>query len=74
MLIPQILVVGLFVYWGGLTGIATLLTLMLATQLIAMFILIKDPEKNTPFFNMTGVLIYIIGMMVSANGLFLMAG
>jgi chlorophyll synthase len=74
MLIPQILVVGLFVYWGGLPGIATLLTLMLATQLIAMFILIKDPEKNTPFFNMTGVLIYIIGMMVSANGLFLMAG
>jgi len=74
MLIPQMLVVGLFVYWGGLTGIATLLTLMLAAQLIAMFILIKDPEKNTPFFNMTGVLIYIIGMMVSANGLFLMAG
>ncbi len=73
MLIPQMLVIGLFVYWGDITGIATLLTLILTTQLIAMFILIKNPEKNTPFFNMTGVLFYIVGMMVSAYGLFEMA-
>jgi hypothetical protein len=41
-------------------------------QSLSMIFLIRDPEKNTPFFNMTGVLLYIAGMMLSANGLYLM--
>ena len=74
IIVPQIIVIFLFIYWGGNNGISIILTLLLAAQLLSMILLVRNPEKNTPFFNMTGVLIYIIGMMVSANGLFLMAG
>jgi len=71
ILLPQIIVTFLFVSWSVL-NIAFLLTIVLSAQLIAMFILLKNPEKNAPFFNMTGVLLYITGMMISANGLYLM--
>lgn len=74
IIVPQIIVIFLFIYWGSNNGVSSILTLLLAAQLLSMILLVRNPEKNTPFFNMTGVLIYIIGMMVSANGLFLMAG
>ena len=74
IIVPQIIVISLFIYWGSHAGISSILMLLLVAQLLSMIVLIRNPEKNTPFFNMTGVLLYIIGMMVSANGLFLMAG
>jgi chlorophyll synthase len=71
MLFPQLIVISLFYFWGSLILVMTLAVCVLL-QSLSMIFLIRDPEKNTPFFNMTGVLLYIAGMMLSANGLNLM--
>ena len=71
MLFPQLIVISLFYFWGSLV-LATTLAVCVLLQSLSMIFLIRDPEKNTPFFNMTGVLLYIAGMMLSANGLYLM--
>ena len=71
MLFPQLRVISLFYFWGSLILAITLADCVLL-QSLSMIFLIRDPEKNTPFFNMTGVLLYIAGMMLSANGLYLM--
>ena len=71
MLFPQLIVISLFYFWGSLI-LAITLAVCVLLQSLSMIFLIRDPEKNTPFFNMTGVLLYIAGMMLSANGLHLM--
>jgi chlorophyll synthase len=71
MLFPQLIVISLFYFWGSLI-LAITLAVCVLLQSLSMIFLIRDPEKNTPFFNMTGVLLYIVGMMLSANGLYLM--
>ena len=71
MLFPQLIVISLFYVWGSLI-LAITLAVCALLQFFSMIYLIRDPEKNTPFFNMTGVLLYIAGMMLSANGLYLM--
>ena len=71
MLFPQLIVISLFYFWGSLI-LAIALAVCVLLQSLSMIFLIRDPEKNTPFFNMTGVLLYIAGMMLSANGLYLM--
>ena len=71
MLFPQLIVISLFYHWGSLT-LAITLAFCFLLQSLSMIFLIRDPKKNTPFFNMTGVLLYIMGMMLSANGLYLM--
>ena len=71
MLLPQLIVISLFYFWGSLI-LAITLAVCVLLQSLSMIFLIRDPEKNTPFFNMTGVLLYIAGMMLSANGLYLM--
>ena len=71
MLFPQLIVISLFYFWGSLI-LAFALAFCVLLQSLSMIFLIRDPEKNTPFFNMTGVLLYIAGMMLSANGLYLM--
>ena len=55
MLFPQLIVISLFYFWGSLI-LALTLTLCVLLQSLSMIFLIRDPEKNTPFFNMTGVL------------------
>ena len=71
MLFPQLIVISLFYFWGSLI-LALTLAVCVLLQSLSMIFLIRDPEKNTPFFNMTGVVLYIAGMMLSANGLYLM--
>ena len=71
MLFPQLIVISLFYFWGSLI-LAITLAVCVLLQSLSMIFIIRDPEKNTPFFNMTGVLLYIAGMMLSANGLYLM--
>ena len=71
MLFPQLIVMSLFYFWESLILAITLAVCVLLQSLLMIF-LIRDPEKNTPLFNMTGVLLYIAGMMLSANGLYLM--
>ena len=71
MLFPRLIVISLFYFWGSLI-LAITLAVCVLLQSLSMIFLIRDPEKNAPFFNMTGVLLYIAGMMLSANGLYLM--
>ena len=71
MLFPQLIVMSLFYFWESLI-LAITLAVCVLLQSLSMIFLIRDPEKNAPFFNMTGVLLYIAGMMLSANGLYLM--
>mgnify|MGYP001809755196 FL=1 len=65
MIAPQILVVGLWLAWGqplaalGVAG-AVVLQLVFARRLL------RDPRKFAPWFNATGVLVYVTGMLISA--------
>jgi chlorophyll synthase len=46
-----------------------IIMLLLLPQLWAMSVLLKAPKEKAPWFNGTGVLLYITGMMVSLRGL-----
>ncbi len=46
-----------------------IIMLLLLPQLWAMSVLLKAPKEKAPWFNGTGVLLYITGMMVSAHAL-----
>jgi chlorophyll synthase len=68
MAIPQIIMITCLFSWGlVISGIC--ITLLLIGQMAAMAKLLKDPEKFAPWYNATGVLMYVSGMMVSAVGL-----
>ena len=68
MAIPQIIMITCLFSWGlVISGIC--ITLLLLGQMAAMAKLLKDPEKFAPWYNATGVLMYVSGMMVCAVGL-----
>ncbi|WP_110280643.1 chlorophyll synthase ChlG [Loktanella sp. PT4BL] len=68
MAVPQIIVIGLLTYWGK-AGFALGVMAMLAVQLGAMRVLLRDPEGKTPWYQGMGILFYISGMMISAVAL-----
>jgi chlorophyll synthase len=68
MVLPQLLVVSLLVIWGqpwhaALIGAGVLL------QMAAMRVLLRDPKARAPWYNGTGVTVYVLGMMVAAVAL-----
>jgi len=68
MTIPQLFVVILMSSWGALEYALIIGCLVLA-QILAMRKLLKDPQKFAPWYNATGVLMFVLGMMVCAFGL-----
>lgn len=68
MAVPQAVVIGLLIYWGK-PVYALGVTAMLAVQLGAMQVLLRDPEGKTPWYQGMGILFYISGMMISAVAL-----
>ncbi len=71
MLVPQILVILSLAQWGQPVH-ATLVLILGLGQVWAMSVMLKDPKGKAPWYNGTGVLMYISGMMVTAialNGL-----
>lgn len=68
MAAPQFFVVALLIneaaHWQ-----AAVVALLIAGQLIAMSKLIKNPEELAPWYNGTGVMAYVSGMMVTATAL-----
>jgi chlorophyll synthase len=68
MLVPQIFVILALAKWGQSTQAAIVLALVLG-QLWAMSVMLKDPKAKAPWYNATGVLMYVSGMMVSAFAL-----
>lgn len=68
MAIPQVVVVGLLFVWGKpLFSIAILG--LIAAQLWAMTVLLSDPKARAPWYNGTGVAMYVTGMMIAAFAL-----
>ena len=68
MAVPQVVVIGLLTYWGK-PVFALGVVAMLAVQLGAMRVLLRDPEGKTPWYQGMGILFYISGMMISAVAL-----
>ena len=68
ILTSQILVGLLLLYWD-LSKFSFLVFLLILIQFFTMFKLYENPTKNTPWFNKTGVLAFILGMMISAIGI-----
>ena len=66
MAVPQVTVVLLLLLWDRPVHAAAVAALV-AAQFWAMRVLLRDPAGNAPWFNGTGVLFYISGMMVSAT-------
>ena len=68
MIIPQLFVVLALAHWGQSIHASAILALVLG-QLWAMSIMLKDPKAKAPWYNGTGVLMYVSGMMISAFAL-----
>jgi chlorophyll synthase len=68
MALAQLLVIALLVIWGKPLHAAAVFGLLLV-QGLAMRVLIRDPRAKAPWYNGTGVVLYVTGMMVSAFAL-----
>ncbi|PUB11559.1 chlorophyll synthase ChlG [Yoonia sediminilitoris] len=68
MAVPQAIVIGLLFYWDHMFH-ALGVTAMLAVQLGAMRVLLRDPEGKTPWYQGMGILFYISGMMITATAI-----
>ncbi len=68
MIAPQLIVAGLLAVWGY-PGFAGAVALVLGLQLVCMRRLLSNPEKFAPWYNATGITLYVSGMMVSALAL-----
>ena len=68
MALPQLVVIALLASWDRpqhAAGVA----LVLILQFWAMRIMFRDPKAKAPWYNGTGVLLYVSGMMVAAFAL-----
>jgi len=68
MAFAQVLVVALLALWG-LPLFAVLVAVSLCVQLLLMRRLLTQPRELAPWYQGTGVGLYVLGMMVSAIGL-----
>jgi chlorophyll synthase len=65
MTVPQLVVISLLLIWGKPIHAAIILGGVLA-QFAAMRVLLRDPKAKAPWYNGTGVALYVLGMMVAA--------
>lgn len=68
MTVPQLAVAALLVAWDRPLFALAIMGLISA-QLWAMTILFKDPKAKAPWYNGTGVALYVSGMMITAFAL-----
>ena len=68
MAIPQVAVIALLVAWDRPWHALTIAVLLLA-QGAAMRVLLRDPKAKAPWYNGTGITLYVSGMMVAAFAL-----
>lgn len=64
----QVLVIALLVIWGKPIH-AGLISVLLLGQFYAMVTLLKDPKGKAPWYNATGIAMYVSGMMITAIAL-----
>jgi chlorophyll synthase len=68
MAIPQVVVIGALAIWGQLIP-AAIIAVFLGLQFAAMVRLLQAPRARAPWYNGTGVTLYVLGMLVSAVAL-----
>jgi chlorophyll synthase len=68
MAVPQVGVVALLAGWGAPWHALGVAALLLA-QLVFMRKMLRDPKALAPWYNATGVMAYVLGMMVAAAAL-----
>lgn len=68
MALPQILVITLLASWDHPYS-AAIISLLLLVQLICMRRWLKQPRQLAPWYNGTGVTLYVLGMLISASAL-----
>lgn len=68
MALPQLVVVGLLVYWSHPIHAAIVAGLLLA-QLVLMRKFLANPRERAPWYNATGTSLYVLGMLASALAL-----
>ena len=65
MAVPQCVVIGVLAAWERPLH-AAIVGVLLALQLLAMRRMLRDPRALAPWYNGTGVTLYVLGMMASA--------
>jgi chlorophyll/bacteriochlorophyll a synthase len=68
MALPQVVVAGLLLGWGH-PWHAAIIAASLVTQLALMVRLLRSPRELAPWYNGTGVTLYVLGMLVTAFAL-----
>ena len=68
MALPQVVVILLLALWSRPVH-AGVVTLLLAIQVGLMFRLLESPRERAPWYNGTGITLYVLGMLVSALAL-----
>ena len=71
MAVPQVVVIGLMALWD-MPLFAAIIAVLLLAQVWAMRVLLTDPKGRAPWYNGTGVMLYVSGMMVAAVALRMM--
>ena len=65
MALPQALVISMLLVWGK-PVYAGVILISLLLQFWAMRVMMRDPKGKAPWYNGTGVTLYVLGMMVAA--------
>ena len=68
MALPQLLLLVFLWYWG-LSMALLFVGASIALQILCMRKLLSDPLKYAPWYNQTGVTLYVSGMMATAIAL-----
>ncbi|QGX97775.1 chlorophyll synthase ChlG [Roseovarius faecimaris] len=68
MAVPQVVVIAALILWDRPLH-AMAIAVLLAAQFWAMRVLLTDPKGRAPWYNATGVMFYVTGMMVAAFAL-----
>lgn len=73
MAAPQIVVVALLMSWDR-PWHALAVSVLIVVQVALMSRLLKAPRERAPWYNATGVTLYVIGMLISAFAVRSLAG
>jgi chlorophyll synthase len=65
MALSQLVVISILFAWGRSGHAAAIASLLLA-QLVLMARLLESPRERAPWYNATGVSLYVVGMLISA--------
>ncbi|MFC0389425.1 chlorophyll synthase ChlG [Muricoccus vinaceus] len=68
MAAPQVAVAGLLLFWGAAWQ-GVVVAVLLAAQVVLMRRMLGDPRGLAPWYNGTGVTLYVAGMMAAALAL-----